>query len=187
MPVITVDFAGVEVGGGRVRIPEGDYGFRIDKVVVKKGEESGKSYLDMQFKVIKGNAKGLKKVLRHSCSLQPQSLWNLKNLIESCDKQVPSKAVKLSTEKMVGWECGGTVIDDEYEGKKKSIISAFFPMADLGKTSTSGEDLDEATGEEEVEETEELEETDKKDKKKKGKKKEDVEEEEAAEEDDLFN
>jgi hypothetical protein len=151
---ITVDFTGVETGGGRIRIPEGDYGLRIKKIVEKKAE-SGKPCLFIDFEVIQGDKRGLKKVLTgHSCSLQPQSLWNLRNLLESCGKQVPSKAVKLDLDKMVGSECAGTVTDDEYEGRKKSVISAFFPISDLGKTSESGDEL-EATDDTEEEPTEE--------------------------------
>ncbi len=153
--VITVDFTGVETGGGRIRIPEGDYGLEISKVEPKKGEDSGKPYLSLSFKVFKGDKRGVGKVLTgHSCSLQTQSLWNLRQLLEACGKQVPSKAVKIDLDKMVGYQCAGTVIDDEYEGKKKSIISAFFPLSDLGKTSSTGDDLEEA-GEETEEEQEE--------------------------------
>lgn len=151
--VVTINFEGVESGGGRVRVPEGDYGLKIVKVVSKTGEESKKPYLSIDFKLTKGDKKGVGKTLTgHSCSLQKQSLWNLRNLLESCGKQVPSKAVKIDLDKMVGWECAGTVIDDQpYEGKIKSIISAFFPISDLGKTSSNGDELETAGGSEEPE------------------------------------
>jgi hypothetical protein len=157
--IITVDFEGVETGKGRVRVPENDYGLRIKTVANKKGEDSGKPYLDIGFELIKGDKRGIGKVLQHNCSLQKQSLWNFRNLLESCGKTVPAKAVKIDLKKLVGLECAGTVIDDEYEGRKKSVISAFFPLADLGKTSDSGDELEEA-GEETAEEeaTEEVEE-----------------------------
>lgn len=160
--VVTVDFEGVESGGGRVRVPEGDYGLKIAKVVNKVGTDSKKPYLSIDFKLTKGDKKGVGKTLTgHSCSLQKQSLWNLRNLLESCGKQVPSKAVKLDLDKMIGWECAGTVIDDQpYEGKIKSIISAFFPLSDLGKTSSNGDELEAGTTEEaeteEESDTEEL-------------------------------
>lgn len=155
--VITVDFTGVETDGGRIRVPEGDYGLEIAKVVSKKGETSGKPYLDLSFKLIKGDKRGVGKTISgHSCSLQPQSLWNLRNLLESCGKEVPSKAVKLALDKMVGYQCAGTIVNDEYEGRKKSVITAFFPLADLGKTSEGGDDLEEgAEGEVETKDEEE--------------------------------
>lgn len=153
---VTVDFEGVEAGGGSVHIPEGDYGFRITKASLKKGKESGKDNIVFSLKVIRGHDRGLNKSLRHNCSLQKQSLWNLRNLIESAGKQVPSKAVKLDLDKMAGWELAGTVIDSEYNGKPKSEISAFFPMADLVavKKDEEGEEGGEETEETEGEESE---------------------------------
>jgi hypothetical protein len=151
--VITIDFAGVETGKGRVHVPESDYGFKIKTVAKKIGEDSGKDYLDIGFELVKGDKRGIGKVLQHNCSLQKQSLWNLRNLLESCGKTVPAKAVKIDLKKLVGLTCAGTVIDDEYEGRKKSVISAFFPMADLGKTSDSGDELEESTETVEEEET----------------------------------
>lgn len=136
---LRIDFTGIEGGAMFVRVPEGDYALKISKIDLKKGKESGNQYLMFQFKTVKGPAGGVNKMVPHSCSLQKQSLWNLRNLIEACGKPVPSKAVKLDLDKMIGWECAGTIIDDEYEGKKKSTISAFFPMEDLIVTSSNGE------------------------------------------------
>jgi hypothetical protein len=201
--IITVDFEGVETGGKGVRVPEGDYGLEVTEVKGKKGEESGKNYLAITFKLTQGDKKGIGKKLPHSCSLQKQSLWNFRNLLEACGKQVPAKAVKIDLDKLIGLECAGTVVDDEYEGRKKSIISAFFPLEDLGNTSESGSELGEEVEEEEVtekkpakkkkpvveeEETEETEEAEEVEEKPAAKKKakKPVEEEESDEED-LFS
>jgi len=138
---LTVDFTGVETGQFP-RIPEGDYGFKIKTAKMKKGEESGKNYIDFQIEVTKGDKKGVGKTIRHTCSLQPQSLWNLKALLEACGKEVPSKTIKLNLDKMTGWEFAGTVTDDEYNGRKKSVISAAFPLSDLNADKTnSGAEL----------------------------------------------
>jgi hypothetical protein len=181
--IITVDFTGVEVGGGNVHVPGGDYGLKIVEVKGKKGEESGKNYLALRFKLIQGNKEGVGKTLPHSCSLQKQSLWNLRNLLEACGKQTPAKAIKIDLDNMVDLECAGTVIDDEYEGRKKSVITAFFPLEDLGNTSDSGDGLEEAVEEEVVEE----EKPSKKTGKKATKKEESVEEEAEEGEEDLFS
>lgn len=151
--VITVDFTGVESGGGRPRVPEADYAIKLKSIKQKTGEESQKPYLDVGFELTKGPKKGLKKVIQHSFSLQKKSLWNLRNFLEACGKQVPSKAINITLAKLLGLECAATVIDDApYENKIKSVISAFFPLSDLGKTSDTGDDL-ETAGEEETEET----------------------------------
>src|SRR5271154_2914514 len=145
--IITLDFAGVEAGGGRVRIPEGDYALKIADVKTKKGEESGKNYLLIGFKVTKGDKKGVGKVVSHVCSLKKEALWNFRNLLEACGKQISPKALKIDLDKLIGLECAGTVIDDEYEGKKKSVVTAFFPLEDLGNTSESGDELEESVEE----------------------------------------
>lgn len=146
--VIAVDFTGVESGGApSVHIPEGDYGFKIQKVVQKKGKDSGEPYLLFSLKVTKGHPKGIGKVVPHNCSLQTKSLWNLRNLIEATGKEVPSKSLKLNLDNMPTWpELAGTVIDDEYNGKKKSVISAFFPVADLSTAPPKGDAEGEESG-----------------------------------------
>jgi hypothetical protein len=169
---ITVDFSGVETGSFGVHIPEDEYKFQITKVVKKKGSDSGEPYLLFTFKAIDGNKKGIGKSLPHTCSLQAKALWNLKQVIESCGKAVPSKAVKLVIEKMVGWECAGTVVDDEYNGKKKSVISAFYPVADFQAPGSEMEEPEEEGTEEEEEE---------------GTEEETTEEEETGEEEELFS
>lgn len=155
--IISVDFTGVTTGGGRVHISPTDYGLKLTAIKQKKSE-AGKLYLEAQFLTTQGGEKksDLNKKLWHNFSLQKQSLWNLRNFLESCGKNVPSKAVKLNVSNLVNLECAGTVVDEEYNGKPKSVISAFFPLDDLGNTSDSGEELDEATSEE-TEETEETE------------------------------
>jgi hypothetical protein len=157
--IITVDFTGVESGTIGVHVPEGDYGVKVAKVDVKKGKESEKPYVNFQFKLTKGPAKGVGKTIPHTCSLQKQSLWNLRSFLEACGKQVPSKAVKLSLDKMVGWECAATLADDEYNGRKKSVVAAFFPLSDLEEKSSTDEleaagegETTEATADEETEE-----------------------------------
>lgn len=175
--LITVDFTGVETGKGKVRVPEADYGVKLVELKRKTGEESQKAYLDCQFEITKGDKRGMKKKIRHSFSLQKQSLWNFRSFLEAAGKQVPTKAVKIDLKKLIGLSCAATMIDDEYEGRKYSIISAFFPLADLGNTSAKGDTLDEET----TEETEETEETEDK--------VEEAEEAEetAEEEEELFN
>jgi len=189
--IITVDFTGVDTGSKFVRVPASDYGLKLTAIKEKKGEESGKPYLMATFEITAGNKRGLKKSLGHNFSLQKQSVWNFRNFIEACGKPTPAKALKIDLDKLIGLECAGTVMDDQpYEGKIKSIISAFFPLDDLNNTSETGEELEDAFGEEtEGEEEEELEtKPDAKKGKKTAKKKpaaeevEETEEEEEAEE-----
>jgi len=158
--VVKIDFSGVEAGGGSVKIPEGDYGLEIAKVIMKDGKDSGKPNLKISLKVTSGNKKGIGKVLLHNCSLQKQALFNLRNLLEACGKNPPAKPVDLNLDKMVGWKCAGTVQDDTFEGKVKSVVTVFFPVADLGKAKDDDSELDsddsEEEGTEDTDDSEEL-------------------------------
>ncbi len=141
---INVDFTGVESGVGSVHIPEGDYGLKIVKVIQKKAKESGNPLLLFSLKTISGPKAGLGKTIPHNCTLTKNSLWNLRNLLEATGKQVPAKALKIDLDKLVNLTLAGTVIDDApYEGKIKSIISAFFPIADLNPEGEGEPEADE--------------------------------------------
>ena len=197
---VKVDFTGVESGGSRnVRVPEGDYLLEITKIDGKKGKESGKPNLIFYFKLSDGPKKGNGKELQHNCSLQKQSLWNLKNILEACGKTVPSKSVNLNVDNLVGLKCAGNVIDGTYNDRLRSEI-AFFYTEDEFNNQSSGEEVEEAM--EEAEEKPASKKGKKEEKKgKKGKKGDDMfggDEEEATEEesteeeaeeeqDDLFN
>lgn len=193
--VITVDFTGVESGSALfARVPEGDYALEITGVKGKKGQESGKPNLIFTFELSQGPKRGNGKQLGHNCSLQPQSLWNLRQILEACGKQVPSKKLNIDVDKLIGLKCAGTIVDDEYEGRKKSTIAAFYPLDDLGQTEDADEDSsleDDLGGGEEQEEEEEAPPPRRRGKKAASKKKEEEEEpeggEEGTDEDELFN
>lgn len=158
--VVKVDFTGVESGGGFSHIPEGDYIFRVTKIKQGVGETSNKPYLLFSLKAIKGIKKGLNKTIPHNCSLQKNSLWNLRNLLEAGGKNIASKAVNIDLDKLIGMEVGGTAVDAEFEGKKKSEIATFFPAKEFVEDSEvstgtealeSDEDENESTPEDEEE------------------------------------
>src|SRR5690348_16214678 len=153
--VVEVDFTGVESGGGRVHVPEGDYALKIAKTALKKGQDSGNPFIEITFEISKGDQS--KKKLFDNFSLTKQSLWKLRGLLEACGKQVPQKAVKLDLHKMISWECAGAAADEEYEGKKKSSLVAHFPLAELNEKPKKDTELEaEGTEETGTEETEEL-------------------------------
>lgn len=157
--LVSVNFEGVESGTNYIRVPEGDYGLKIAKVQQKKGKESGKSYLLFDMKVVKGNQKGVGKTISHSCSLSKNSLWNLRNVLEAAGKTVPSKVIKIDLDKLVGLTLAGSIVDDEYEGKKKSVIAAVYPMSEFSEggkdEETEGETEEETDGGDEEGEAEE--------------------------------
>lgn len=150
--MVNLDFTGVEAGTSFVRIPEGDYILKVAKVQQKKSESSGNPYLSFTLKAVKGPAKGLNKSIQHVCSLKKTALWNLRNLLEAAGKTVPSKAIKIDLDKLVNLEVGSSVVDDEFEGKKKSICASFFPVSEFAEGGDGEKkDTEEAEGEAESE------------------------------------
>lgn len=169
--LVNLNFEGVESGGGSVLVPEGDYGFKIAKATNKKAKTSGNPMIVFDLKATKGPAKGVGKTIQHRCMLTKQSLWNLRNVLEAAGYTVPAKALKLDLDKLVNKELAGTVITEEGEYKddagklkktKKSIVTAFFPMSELGSGSEKSEESEETEETEGGEEStgEESEETD---------------------------
>jgi len=148
--VISVNFEGVESGVQSVHIPEGDYALKVTKVLKKKAKESGNEYLLFMLKVTAGNSKGVGKTLPHTCSLTKNALWNLRNLLEAAGKTIPPKAIKIDLDKLINLEMAASVVDDDYEGKKKSVVGSFFPKSELG-----AEEKAEPTEEDESEGSEE--------------------------------
>jgi hypothetical protein len=117
----------VEAGSGRrsAHLPEEEnpFEFTIESITREIGRDSGKAYLNVKLKVKSGARKG--KVVYSTCSLKPEALWNLKNMLISAG--LSSLAEKdLRTAQIIKSATGRTllanVVDDEYQGKVKSVI-----------------------------------------------------------------
>jgi Protein of unknown function (DUF669) len=151
---IRIDFGGVEKeirrGGGRVRVPEGDYILKIVDASEETGERSGAKYLRWTFQVHEGTHKGKK--LRMNTSLKPDALWNLRNLIHAAlGNNVAGKAVNFDPEKLYGKIVGGAVEDNEFNDRITSQVASVFPKDEANPV----EDDEEAEEDEDEEEEEE--------------------------------
>src|SRR5690554_3919167 len=80
----SVDFTGVESGGRRV--PPGEYVVVVEKVEQAESKKSGKPYLSWELRIVEGDFKGSK--LFHNTSLQKQSLWSLRMMLEALGIEV---------------------------------------------------------------------------------------------------
>jgi hypothetical protein len=143
---VTVDFAGVESGGGSRAIPDGRYVGEVKKVVQKEGESSGKPYLNWLFNTLRPHHKGAG--VYHNTSLQPQALFNLKNLLEAMGVDVDDGEMELALEEYVDMEVGYEIVNEEYQGKQKPQIVAFFPPDELEEGEAEEEPEKEADEEE---------------------------------------
>lgn len=164
--VTKVDFTGTEKeikrGVGRVRVPEGDYLFKVIDHSLETGESSGAKYIRWTLQFSDGKHKGKK--IRANTSLKPDALWNLRNMIHAATgKNVAGKVVNFDPEKLYGKIVGCAVEDNEYNDKISSQITTFFPKdeANLAEEDDDEESDDEEDEEEdEEEEDEDLEEVD---------------------------
>lgn len=118
---VKVDFTGVEANG---KVPEGRHLLTVDGVPEVKKSESGNDYINVKFKAGSGS-------LWHTCSLQPQALFNLRNTMESLGLEVEESTMDIDLTEWDGLTCGGEVEHESYGGKKRARIVDLFPEAEL--------------------------------------------------------
>jgi hypothetical protein len=119
----TVDFTGVE---GRTLIAEGDYALKVTEVTQEEGQAA--DYFKWKFAVVGGDYDG--QPVYYNTSLAPQSLWNLRSLLEAIGVQVPSGPLEIDLDDMVDLMMNGTIEHDKYEGKKQARLVDFWPSED---------------------------------------------------------
>lgn len=90
--------------------------------------------------------------------------WKIKNMIIACGMALPKSRAKVAPERFLKRKFGVTMVDDEYEGRLKSVINDMIPQADV-TTNGAGkkrrpvdDDDDEDLEEDDVEEDDEDEE-----------------------------
>src|SRR5699024_11167247 len=135
---VSVDFTDVKDSSGinPKQMPEGDYHATIKKVelVATQSDPNAKQLL---FTI--GIKESAAASYPHYCGFEPIVLWKLRNLVLACRGKAPKKAFSFDAEKLVGKELGVTLADDEYDGKMKSVIDAWFPASELEEVSTDEE------------------------------------------------
>lgn len=122
---VKVDLSGVE--SSQKAIPEGEYVVSVNDASIESSSK-GNDYIKFEFEVIEGSHKGAK--LYHNCSLLPQALFNLKNVLEALGFDIPTKAFDLDLSDLLGLECEVEVGHETYEGKKRARILEFINPED---------------------------------------------------------
>lgn len=119
---VTVDFSGVESGGGRA-VDDGEYLAEVTSVSEEESSE-GNPYLGWKWKIIEaGDAKGA--TIYDNTSLQPQALWRLKGLLEVLGFDIPDSAMTIDLKGLVGKKAKLEITNEEYRGKQKPRVTAF--------------------------------------------------------------
>lgn len=150
--IIEIDMTGVGVGGRLC--PEGIHKVQVEEVTPEISASSEKPYLAWKFRTVNGSYR-----LYHNTSLQPQALFNLKQVLIALGVEVPNSVMKLNLDKLVGKECYVEVEHEVYEGKKRARIIDFLTKDAVEEfEDDEEEDIEEEEMEEEEEEDEEEEE-----------------------------
>ncbi len=146
---LVIDFEGVESGGG-LPIDDGRHHLKVSKVTEEEGQDSGEPYLSFTWKVVSGPCKGARGF--DNCSLQPQALWRLRNVLEALGVEVPDSEMELDISELVDMECLSDIVNEEHEGRDKPRFTAFLPLTGEEEEEEEEEESNEATEEEEEEE-----------------------------------
>ena len=145
---ISVDFEGVESGGGKP-VPDGNYSATLHAVEEKEGESRCEPYLSCRWKIVGGKSDGA--TVFDNISLQPQSLWRFRTILECLGFEVDEGPMDIDMDDLIGAACDVEVTNEEWEGKDKPRITGFMSVSDEEEE----EDEDEEEEEEDEEEEEE--------------------------------
>lgn len=149
---IEVDMRGVSSKG---ICPEGIHKVRVQKVTQEISERSAKPYLAWELKTSGGYT------LYYNTSLQPQSLFNLKNVLLALGYEVPDAVLRLDLRKLKGLEAYVEVMHEVYEGKKRARVVQFLGPDEVDEEELEDkEDIEEEPEEVVDEDEEEVEEDD---------------------------
>lgn len=121
-----------EYSGSRrsAHLPEDEnpFTFIVQKGDMKVGEESRKKYIEWQLVVAGGEFKG--KRVYHVTSLQEKALFNLRGMMEAAGVAVKDARASAIIKTMTGKRFKANVMDDEYDGKTKSVLDDYVIESD---------------------------------------------------------
>lgn len=120
---VEVDFSNANV---RNPLPEDDYDAEVEDCTIEISQQDNK-YLKWIFKVSEGEHAGAK--VYHNSVLVEQSLWALRNVLVALGVEVPAGKMQLTPTKYVGRSCRISVVQREYQGKKRPQIVDFAPLS----------------------------------------------------------
>ena len=129
---VTIDLSGIE---GRVLLPEEDYLVTIDEITEKDGTEA--TFLEWKFKTIDDDKKLNDVTVTYNTSLAPQSLWNLRNLLEAIGVDIPDNEFDLELDEITGEEVVITIGHEKYEGRNVMKVTDFYSTDDIPSEESS--------------------------------------------------
>ena len=115
--VRTIDFSEV---GDRITAAEGLQRLRVEELTIEEGDKA--EYYKWKFVVVGGDSDGAE--VYTNTSLAPQSLWNLKALLEAFGVEIEDE-LKLDPADFIGAEVMGEVFHERYQGQTIAKVNEF--------------------------------------------------------------
>jgi hypothetical protein len=121
---IKIDMREAKSGGGRVRLPEGDYKVKITKVSKGMTKDGDKSKIIVTYEILEGVSDKVKgKSLTDHMVITPKSAYRVGQLLDACGVKWSAKVIELPLDKLKGKTLGITVHDgDPYNNRVTSEI-----------------------------------------------------------------
>lgn len=135
---VSVDFTGVEANSRSVE--DGTY---LATITAVEEKESSDDQPYLLFKWQTKPKKGAGAVIFDNASLQPQSLWRLRLLLEAIGEEIPDGVMDLDLESYIGREAKIEVTNEKYEGKNRPRITGFIVLGEEGEESEEDDDEEE--------------------------------------------
>lgn len=134
---ISVDFTNVGDGGFEP-LPEGMYEATVFEVEQRIGKDSGKPYLNWQFKIQGGDYDGRRAF--YMTSLAPNALWKLKQVLINLgfDKEDLVGNFDLDITSLPGLDCTIVIEHEAYNGEMRDRVINVLPA---GNADTSDVNL----------------------------------------------
>lgn len=109
-------------------VPEGNYRVRcID--VTQETSKQGNPMFVWTFIIVDGEYAG--KEFKYFTAMTPAAIWKVSEAVISLGIGASGQIVRFSRSDVINKECGAEIIDDDYNGNKKSIITRLMPLNQL--------------------------------------------------------
>ncbi len=149
---LAFNLKGIEAGGRKPRIPEGNYLAELKEATVGNTKKEPKRPMVLWiFTIAEGKYEGTD--IWYRTVLQDNTLWDLRRTLAALGVKIKDETMKMDFRKLEGRQCGIQVIDgDPYNGKVSSDINDIFSTDLLEEDEEDDEDDFDDEEEEETEE-----------------------------------
>lgn len=137
MVKVRIDLSEASEGGAfnPRHVEEGDYVGRIKSCDIQVSKAGNKQLV---FGITADEVRG--GLYPYYCPLEGKGAWKTRVIIEAIGKKAPKAAASVDTDIFINKPIGFELVDDEYEGRMKSVINQIFPPADANKADNTGVD-----------------------------------------------